>query len=557
MNQNINSDKEELKKLTSAIVLVTIMLFGVNMLFPNEQPRPVETKTVVENITSQKNELKVQNDQVIQEIPAEDVLKKEPINVKNEYVDGLFDVTTAGINQLSLLKYNESLEENSKNVQLLTPDYFTSLVWKSKEANMPGMNANWAGEETKIEPNKPAHFVYENEGVHVERTISIDDAYMFTIQDKVTNLKSEPIKVFQVGNISKKLEKKPTMMNVHEGFVGVLNDSLVEKKYTEAEEKNYKYSDRTQTGWFGFTDKYWQSILVLDKNVSNTISYTKENGMHKASFETDNITIQPNETITQTVRLFAGAKEIDLISSYQKDLNIPKFDLSIDFGWFRFLTQPFLHFLKFIYGLIGNMGVAIIVFATIIRLAMLPIATKSYESMAKMRKMQPKLLAIQRRFKNDRARLQIETMNLYKREKINPASGCLPLLLQIPIFFALYKVILISIDMRHAPFFGWIQDLSMPDPAIILTGFGYFDWPVPSILCIGIWPVLMGVTMYIQQKLSPAPNDKTQARMMQFLPIIFTFMLGGFAAGLVIYWTWSNLLSIIQQKYIMKKVGVS
>ena len=266
--------------------------------------------------------------------------------------------------------------------------------------------------------------------------------------------------------------------------------------------------------------------------------------------------IQPNASVTKTLRLFVGAKDIDVINGYQKNQNITHFDLSIDFGWFRFLTQPFLHFLNWLYALLGNMGVAILVFATLIRFALLPIATKSYESMAKMRKVQPKIKDLQTKFKKDPRRLQIEMANLYKREKINPASGCLPLLLQIPVFFALYKVLSISINMRQAPFFGWIQDLSMPDPLSPFNGFGYFDIALPAFLTIGIWPILMGLTMYVQQKLSPAPADKTQAKVMLFLPVIFTLMMGSFASGLIIYWTWSNILSIFQQKYIMKKVGV-
>ena len=254
--------------------------------------------------------------------------------------------------------------------------------------------------------------------------------------------------------------------------------------------------------------------------------------------------------------MFAGAKELQLLNEYA-EAGIPRFDLSIDFGWYYFLTKPFLYFLGFLYSLVGNMGIAILIFATLLRIVMLPIATKSYESMAKMKKIQPKIKALQERFKDNKQQLQLEMMNLYKKDKVNPASGCLPLLIQIPVFFALYKVLSVSILMRQAPFFGWITDLSVPDPSSVFTAFGYLPWPIPGILNIGIWPVLMGLTMFIQQRLNPSPStDENQKIIMNMMPVIFTFMLGNFAAGLVIYWTWSNILSIAQQKYIMKKIGV-
>ena len=478
--------------------------------------------------------------------------KAEPVILQNDFVKMVFDPALGGLNETSLLKYRETLDENSPFVLVLDKDYFTSSAWFSKDAEMPSMNAVWKKDE-EASTNGKQVFVYQNDAVQVRREASLDEKYMLTLTDTVTNLKAAPIKVYQQGSISRKIKEQPQVSTVHQGFVGYLNDELVEEKYDT--DKNI-FAGRTASGWFGFTDKYWQSLMVLDGQDNVGTSFTFNDGVYKAEFETDNILIQPQSSITKTTRVFVGAKDIDVINAYQKDLNITHFDLSIDFGWFRFLTQPFLHFLNYLYGLIGNMGVAILIFATFIRMILLPIATKSYESMAKMRKVQPKMKALQDRFKQDPRRLQIEMANLYRREKINPASGCLPLLLQIPVFFALYKVLSISINMRQAPFFGWIQDLSMPDTLTVFNGFGYFDWQLPSILTIGVWPILMGITMYIQQKLSPAPADKTQAKVMQFLPVIFTLMMASFASGLIIYWTWSNILSIFQQKYIMKKVGV-
>ena len=306
----------------------------------------------------------------------------------------------------------------------------------------------------------------------------------------------------------------------------------------------------------GLTDKYWQTIFIPEDKISFEITDSQNDTNYQTQFSEKETLLNAGQTITRKTLLFAGAKELNLINDYMGLYNIPKFDLTIDFGWFYFLTKPFLYFLQWLYALVGNMGLAILIFATLLRLALLPVATKSYISMAKMKKVQPQLKELQERFKDNRMMLQQEMMALYKREKINPAGGCLPMFIQIPVFFALYKVLSVSLQMRQAPFFGWIQDLSAPDPSSVFTLFGLVQWPIPSFLNIGILPVIMGLTMYIQQKMTPTPTaDKAQANMFKLMPIIFTFMMGQFAAGLVIYWTWSNLLSIAQQKYIIKKVG--
>ncbi len=549
MTQMKKQQNEEVKNVIIAMILVTIIMFTFNRFSTS---KPMDENLQDEAIKTV--QLEQQNTRNL--VPQTEVVvekKADPVLLKNEFVDASFDPALGGFNKVALLKYKETLDADSKNISVLGDDYFTSLLWKSKDVKMPSKNSFWKEDETRSSAQNKV-FVFQNEEVKIERELTLDNQYMFLIKDTITNLTQSPIKAYQEGFISRKMEANPPVSTVHQGFVGYLNDYLVEEKYDQDEKI---YSDRTKDGWFGFTDKYWQTLMVLNPNENVSVSYTSDkNATYKAYFETDNFLIQPNQSASKTTRLFVGAKDIDVINAYQKNQNITHFDLSIDFGWFRFLTQPFLHFLNWLYALLGNMGVAILVFATLIRFALLPIATKSYESMAKMRKVQPKIKELQKRFKKDPRRLQIEMANLYKREKINPASGCLPLLLQIPVFFALYKVLSISINMRQAPFFGWIQDLSMPDPLSPFNGFGYFDIGLPAFLTIGIWPILMGLTMYIQQKLSPAPADKTQAKVMLFLPVIFTLMMGSFASGLIIYWTWSNILSIFQQKYIMKKVGV-
>lgn len=549
MKQIKNPQNEEVKNVIFAMILVTIIMFAFNyfnaqksqdIVAPNNQIS--QSETVIQEMTP----AMVENKDVS---PEYDV---EPVELQNEYVRAFFNPSLGGFENLSLLKYKETLDEESKNVTVLDKNYHSSIIWQANEINLPNKNTLWQEKKDLSTADKKV-FEFVNTDVKIIREVILDDKYLFTIKDTITNLKQAPINVYQKGTISRKMEAYPPVSTVHQGFVAYLNDELIEEKY--ADDKNI-FSDKTKDGWFGFTDKYWQSLMILNPNENVEISFDSDKDVYNATFKTEQIVLNPNQSVTKTIRLFVGAKDIDVINTYQKEQKINHFDLSIDFGWFRFLTQPFLHFLNMLYDILGNMGIAILVFATLIRLALLPIATKSYESMAKMRKIQPKIKVLQTRFKQDPRRMQIEMANLYKREKINPASGCLPLLLQIPVFFALYKVLSISINMRQAPFFGWIQDLSMPDALTPFNGFGYFDFELPGLLTIGVWPILMGITMYMQQKLSPAPSDKTQAKIMMFLPVIFTLMMASFASGLIIYWTWSNILSIFQQKYIMRKVGV-
>lgn len=554
MSTHVKETKQEQKNLFIAMVLVVAVLFGFDFLFSTKQENtvavPIEAPTEV--VSQAINTAPVVADSTVPQ-PVRDV---QNIAVENNFLSG--NMTSSGVfDALSLTTYKQTDAQDSPNVDLLTPkSYWVDFAWMATNAVMPNQTDGWQVIGDKLTPETPMTFVYENTDVKIERTVSLDNAYMFTVSDTLTNRKKAPISVALKGQVHRHMTAdKLTPSVVHEGFLSLIDGKLVEKDYSDVEDDNF--SDKTTGGWMGITDKYWQSVMIFDQALKDVdVSFNRQDNLYTAGFKTGYETIGSGSTLTRTTRLFAGAKKLDLINAYEKELNIPKFDLSIDFGWFYFLTRPFLAFLNWLYAIVGNMGVAILIFATLIRIAMLPIATKSYESMAKMRKFQPKMKLLQERYKNDRMRLQQEMMKLYQREKINPAGGCLPMLLQIPVFYALYKVLSVSINMRQAPFFGWIHDLSMPDPSSIFTAFGYLDWPIPSFLNIGIWPVLMGLTMWVQQKLNPAPADKDQARMFKMLPIIFTFMLGSFASGLVIYWTWSNVLSIAQQKYIMKKVGV-
>ncbi len=550
MNKDIQQVKEEQKNFLITLIAIVAILFGFNALF-GEKSDEISVPVAPIAITDSQNSVKPVENNAVYTTPT----AQNQIEIANNLVKGDFNLSMAGIDALSLLTYKETTQKSSPDVHLLSPAYYTALNWTSANAIMPLNTDNWRLSGDAITPQTPVTLTFENNDVKINRIVEIDNAYMLSITDTITNLKPTTITLSQSGEIARKMATEPKKSNVHEGFVGFLQDKLVEEKYSDAADDTIQST--TTNGWFGFTDKYWQTILILDDKENTTVAFKKgANDMYYATFSTPNFQLNPNQSLTRTTRTFAGAKDINIINDYQQALHIPRFDLSIDFGWFYFLTKPFLSFLNWLYSMIGNMGVAILIFATVIRIALLPIATKSYESMAKIRKIQPKLLNLQEKFKSDKQRLQIETMQLYKREKVNPAAGCLPMLLQIPVFYALYKVLSVSINMRQAPFFGWIHDLSMPDPSSIFTLCGLIPWPVPSIINIGIWPVLMGITMVIQQKMNPAPTDPTQARIMKWLPIIFTFMLGGFASGLVIYWTWSNILSIAQQKYIMKKLGV-
>ena len=556
MSTHLKETKEEQKNLFIAMVLIVAVLFGFDFIFPSNnkdkiavsvQPKETKIAEVLDQNTSPKE---VEKDEHL-------TVQTAVLPLENDLLSGTLSVSDGGIDALQLTAYKQTTEKDSPNVQLLSPnEYWTALGWNSSDVKMPMMTDTWQADNTKLTPFSPITFSYENDDVVISRVISMDEAYLFSVTDTIKNKQQKPVSVSLTGEVNRRMNPdKLTASVVHEGFLSLIDGTLTEKDYTDVEDD--KFEETTKGGWVGITDKYWQTVMIFDQSIDNVaVGFKQKNGLYTASFRTPSEVIPAGGNLTRTTRLFAGAKKLDLINMYEKDFNIPKFDLSIDFGWFYFLTRPFLAFLNWLYAIVGNMGVAILIFATLLRIVMLPVATKSYESMAKMRKVQPRMKLLQERYKNDRMRLQQEMMNLYKREKINPAGGCLPMLIQIPVFYALYKVLSVSINMRQAPFFGWIHDLSMPDPSSVFTAFGYLDWPIPSILNIGVWPVLMGLTMYIQQKLNPAPTDKTQANMFKWMPVIFTFMLGNFAAGLVIYWTWSNVLSIAQQKYIMKKVGV-
>ena len=553
------------KGLVLAIILSIIIIMLSNYLFPAE-PTPAAASTEAPSVAASTQTVVSSSSAPVdnlQPLPIEQVLNQNPrIAISNSQITGSIRIKGARFDDLLLEKYKQTIAADSPDVEILTPSqtahpYYAEFGWLSNDPQLklPDSESIWEVKGQELTPQSPLTLEWNNhQGLRFIRTIAVDDNYMFTISDSVENNTPNEITLYPYGLITRTPDLSDSSASVvHEGISGVLDNTLHEIKYQDLDEGEHQ-SFTTAGGWAGFSDRYWFSAFILGNDQSSTIKISNING---ATYQIDYLgrgtKITAGGVATSNTRFFSGAKEIKLLDRYAKQLGIPKFDLAVDFGWYYFLTKPFFYILDFLYELIGNMGWAILLFAALLRLAMYPIAGKSYESMSKMKKLQPKLQTLQERYGDDKLKLQQETMELYRKEKINPAAGCLPLLIQIPVFFSLYKVLNIAIEIRHAPFIGWIKDLSAPDP---LTLSVITHLPIPSLLDIGVWPIIMGITMYIQQKLNPAPTNKDQARIFALLPLIFTFMLGHFASGLVIYWTLSNILSIIQQKAIMRKHGV-
>ena len=558
-------EENNTKGIILATILCALVIIASRYLFPQpEQPAPAAEAQTNAVISEKQEPIAANTTSAEEEIyPVEQVLQQNSrIKISNAAVKGSIRVEGARFDDLMLDKYKQTLSPDSPDVELLTPaqtesPYFAEFGWLSTQAGVrvPNSKTIWQVKGKELTPDSPIVLEWNNgQGLRFVRTITLDKNYMFSIADSVENNSNKDITLYPYGLITHSPDQDASSNAVvHQGITGVLDNNLHEIKFKDLDPgESEKFT--TSNGWTGFSDRYWFSAFILDGSEKNTVKARRNN---EKSYQVDYLgeatKIAQGAVATKNIKFFAGAKEIKLLDDYKNHYNIPKFDLAVDFGWYYFLTKPFFYILDFLYNLIGNMGWAILLFAALLRIAMYPIAGKSYESMSKMKKLQPKIQTLQERYGDDKMKLQQETMALYRKEKINPAAGCLPLLIQVPVFFSLYKVLNIAIEIRHAPFIGWIKDLSAPDPLTISV---WSHLPIPSLLNIGVWPIIMGLTMYIQQKLNPAPMNKDQARVFTWLPIIFTFMLGHFASGLVIYWTLTNILSIIQQKLIMKKYGV-
>lgn len=479
---------------------------------------------------------------------------------------GSVNLKGARLDDLALVKYRETTDPTSPQIILLSPAgsaephaaYYAEFGWLGTDVDVPNAETVWKSDKPLLTPSQPVRLTWDNgKGLLFEREIAVDDKFMFTITDRVKNSSTGNVTLYPFGLIAR--HGKPHTNDIyilHEGPIGVLGGTLQDPKYVDVI-KQEKIAASSEGGWLGITDKYWLTALtpVAGESVNAAFTYAaepnlpKEQGTFQSDFRGTAVTLAAGADTEHVQRFFAGAKELRTLDDYAARFEIPRLYDAIDFGWYWFFTKPFLYLLDFLGRLFGNFGLAILAFTVILKIVTLPLSMKSYRSMAHMKEIQPMLKELQDKYQDDRQKLGLEMMALYKREKINPMSGCWPNLIQIPIFFALYKVLYVGIEMRHAPFYGWIHDLSAPDPTSVLTLFGTIDWSfIPH---LGVWPVLMGLSMYLQQKMSPAPPDKTQARIFAFMPLIFTFMMGQVAAGLIIYWTWSNVIGIGQQWFIM------
>ena len=492
------------------------------------------------------------------------------VEFKSEKLDGSINLKGARIDDLNLALYRQTVDPTSPEIRLLMPvnnedAYFAEFGFSPNEqaGDLPGPSTIWTLVQGDVlTPESPIVLQYVNDkGLQFQRQIELDGDYMFTVTDTVANTSAANVAIRPYGRIAR--YGNPDVAGIyvlHEGLVGAIGDQgLDEYDYDDIEEEKQVTKELATSGWLGITDKYWATALIPSGSfVAHYNYYTGVRPFYQSDYLGEPLAINAGSQITTTNRLFAGAKKVDIIDAYRDNLNIPLFDKIIDWGWFYWLTKPLFYVMNWIYQLVGNFGVAILGVTVLIKIFFFPLANKSYASMANMKKMQPEMTAIRERYADDRQAQQKELMALYKKEKINPAAGCWPVLIQIPVFFSLYKVIYVTIEMRHAPFFGWIHDLSAPDPTSFLNLFGLLPYDSPAflaIIAVGIWPLIMGITMFIQMQMNPAPPDPTQQMIFKWMPVVFTFMLATFPAGLVIYWAWNNFLSILQQGAIMKRQG--
>ncbi len=491
------------------------------------------------------------------------------IDISNSSISGSFSLQAGRIDDISLLHYKETLDKDSQNIHMFNKKgtyraYFFESGWlSSSNIDLPDGETLWSLEKssaTSLTPKTPVNLFWKNsQGITFKKTISIDDSYMISIKDVVINNSGNDLTINPFSLIVRHGDPMVEDMFIsHEGYVGYVGKSLERLDYKDVLKENYDFN--TTGGYVGFTDKYWLAAIVIDKDESALARYISYKDSQKIdNFQVDamgtDIKLANGEQVESISRVFVGPKEYKTLNEYDNMYNIGKFNDTIDFGWFFFFTKPMIQFLLFIQSIIGNFGFSILVFTVIIRAVILPIAYKSYVSMAKMKELQPKMKELKELYKGDMQKYNKEIANLYKKEKVNPLSGCLPLLLQIPIFFSIYKVIFISIEMRQAPFIGWVQDMSVMDPSNLFTLFGLIPITLPVFLHIGAWPIFMGVTMFFQQKLSNTQSlEPMQQKIMNMMPFVLVIVLGSFPVGLVIYWTWSNIISIIQQLIINKKV---
>ena len=497
------------------------------------------------------------------------VAASDRVVIDTPRLEGSINLTGARLDDLRLKDYHETVDRSSPTIALFSPKgspqpYYTDYGWVADPGSnvaLPGPDSVWTAQgNATLTPSTPLTLSWDNgAGLVFKRTYSVDENYMFTVAQSIDNSSSEAVTLYPYGLIARQgIPETTGIWILHEGLLGVFGEEgLLEVDYSDLEEEGANRPAKVDNGWLGITDKYWAATLITipGQEFQPSFSYSRATGNIQAAYLGNGVAVPAGGTAETSSYLFAGAKETKLIDAYEESIGINRFELLIDWGWFYFLTKPMFFAIDYFFHLIGNFGVAILVVTVIIKLIFFPLANKSYVSMSKMKLVQPQMTEIRETYKDDRQKQQQALMELYKKEKINPLAGCLPILIQIPVFFALYKVLFVTIEMRHAPFFGWIQDLSAPDPTSLFNLFGLIPWDPPQLLMIGVWPLLMGITMFVQMKMNPAPPDPTQQMIFTWMPVVFTFMLASFPAGLVIYWAWNNFLSITQQYVLMRRQG--
>lgn len=551
---------KDYKAILAAVLMFLVVLLGMQYFY---KPKTAVNLNKSEVVQHDNSSMLMTRPEAIKVTKADRVIINAPKISGSIFLKGLrFD-------DIILNDFTRSISDHRK-VVILAPyntkkSNFVSFGWvgaSGQNVKLPDTETVWKANHYDLTPQKPVVLSWDNgQGLLFNVRIEVDDEYLISITNIVLNSSSSTYNLMPYGLISKAKRDKAveTSAILHEGPLGVFNDILNETTYEKIEKEKKQDFKQNKNGWIGITDKYWLTTISPDNRYSFDASYTFKNskdsfGKYQVDYVGHPIEITKGKKLNYIQHLFVGPKNLNLLEKYSKLFNIENFDLAIDFGWLYFITKPIFIILQILHDFTGNFGIAIMLLTVVIKLIMLPLANKSYVSISKMKALAPIVNRLKEKYKDDKMRFNYEIMQLYKREKVNPLSGCIPIVIQIPVFFALYKVLYISIDMRQAPFFGWIKDLSVQDPTSIWNLFGLASWNSPEFLAIGVLPLLMGITMFVQQMLNPTPTDKLQAQMMKLMPVIFVFMFYKFPAGLVLYWAWNNILSIFQQMYINKKV---
>ena len=555
----------DFRNVLIAIVLSTTVLIGWATFFE----APIIEEPAVENEIKKEKKVSTPSLEEIESSKkisrSEAINKDDRIKLENNNIKGSISLEGGIIDDVIFKNYKKNLNDD-EDVVFLNPKssqegYYIETGWASsgnQKLKLPLDNTNWVVKGNKLlTPNNPVILEWNNnEGLIFTKKIELDKNFLFKITQGIKNNSNKSFQFFPYAQITRNYKPEVTPIYIlHEGFLGVFDEELKEMDYEDVDEE--KFTTSSTKGWLGITDKYWLTAIVPEKGKNFKSEFISKNEKYRANFIVkEPLILNPNDSVTNQINAFVAAKEVAVIDAYAEELGIEKFDLAIDWGWFYFFTKPLFFVIDYFFKLTGNFGFAIVIITALVRLIFFPLANYSFRSMAKMKILQPEMLRLKELHKDDKAKLQQEMMALYKREKVNPISGCLPVLIQIPFFFAIYKMLYVTLEMRHQPFFGWIEDLSARDPTSIFNLFGLIPWDPPTFLMIGAWPILMGLSMYLQQKLNPTPPDPMQAKIFMFFPLFLTIILAPFPAGLVVYWTINNILTIAQQWVIMKRTKV-